>query len=195
MGKYAREPDNAAKSCKSRGSHLRVHFKVSKLWFDIVQFLFGELLVVRLNVCAMCLTSSRLIRAHTMNAKWNEKKHKVVNEPFETWFLWKVLIAMFILPPDLNFRTPMKLHRPSKRCHFVVPNVFWRTLSKRRSAYHTVISMVVLVVALKPNNGAQLKDVGQRNQPISCCNSWKTPKATPNTKAWMSIDWSSTTFW
>lgn len=29
MGKYAREPDNAAKSCKSRGSHLRVHFKVS----------------------------------------------------------------------------------------------------------------------------------------------------------------------
>lgn len=29
MGKYAREADNAAKSCKSRGSHLRVHFKVS----------------------------------------------------------------------------------------------------------------------------------------------------------------------
>ncbi|XP_031621656.1 60S ribosomal protein L17 [Contarinia nasturtii] len=27
MGKYAREPDNAAKSCKSRGSNLRVHFK------------------------------------------------------------------------------------------------------------------------------------------------------------------------
>ncbi|GAB0092421.1 60S ribosomal protein L17 [Sergentomyia squamirostris] len=27
MGRYAREPDNATKSCKSRGSHLRVHFK------------------------------------------------------------------------------------------------------------------------------------------------------------------------
>lgn len=29
MGRYAHEPDNATKSCKSRGSHLRVHFKVS----------------------------------------------------------------------------------------------------------------------------------------------------------------------
>lgn len=29
MGRYAREPDNAAKSCKARGSNLRVHFKVS----------------------------------------------------------------------------------------------------------------------------------------------------------------------
>lgn len=29
MGKYAREADNTAKSCKSRGSHLRVHFKVN----------------------------------------------------------------------------------------------------------------------------------------------------------------------
>lgn len=28
MGRYAHEPDNATKSCKSRGSHLRVHFKV-----------------------------------------------------------------------------------------------------------------------------------------------------------------------
>lgn len=28
MGKYAREPDNASKSCKARGSNLRVHFKV-----------------------------------------------------------------------------------------------------------------------------------------------------------------------
>ncbi|XP_018576060.1 60S ribosomal protein L17 [Anoplophora glabripennis] len=27
MGRYAREPDNAAKSCKARGSNLRVHFK------------------------------------------------------------------------------------------------------------------------------------------------------------------------
>jgi len=27
MGKYSREPDNAAKSCKARGSNLRVHFK------------------------------------------------------------------------------------------------------------------------------------------------------------------------
>lgn len=29
MGRYAREPDNAVKSCKARGSNLRVHFKVS----------------------------------------------------------------------------------------------------------------------------------------------------------------------
>lgn len=29
MGRYAKEPDNPAKSCKSRGSNLRVHFKVS----------------------------------------------------------------------------------------------------------------------------------------------------------------------
>lgn len=28
MGRYSREPDNAAKSCKSKGSNLRVHFKV-----------------------------------------------------------------------------------------------------------------------------------------------------------------------
>ncbi|KAL0270451.1 UNVERIFIED_CONTAM: hypothetical protein PYX00_007863 [Menopon gallinae] len=27
MGRYAREPDNATKSCKARGSNLRVHFK------------------------------------------------------------------------------------------------------------------------------------------------------------------------
>uniref|UniRef100_T1E7L5 Large ribosomal subunit protein uL22 n=1 Tax=Anopheles aquasalis TaxID=42839 RepID=T1E7L5_ANOAQ len=27
MGRYAKEPDNASKSCKSRGSNLRVHFK------------------------------------------------------------------------------------------------------------------------------------------------------------------------
>uniref|UniRef100_A0A0K8TPN0 Large ribosomal subunit protein uL22 n=1 Tax=Tabanus bromius TaxID=304241 RepID=A0A0K8TPN0_TABBR len=27
MGRYAREPDNASKSCKARGSNLRVHFK------------------------------------------------------------------------------------------------------------------------------------------------------------------------
>nr|ACY71252.1 ribosomal protein L17 [Chrysomela tremula] len=27
MGRYAREPDNAGKSCKARGSNLRVHFK------------------------------------------------------------------------------------------------------------------------------------------------------------------------
>lgn len=33
MGKYAREAENTAKSCKSRGSHLRVHFKVNK-FFD-----------------------------------------------------------------------------------------------------------------------------------------------------------------
>lgn len=29
MGRYAREPDIAAKSCKARGSNLRVHFKVN----------------------------------------------------------------------------------------------------------------------------------------------------------------------
>lgn len=29
MGRYAKDPDNATKSCKSRGSNLRVHFKVS----------------------------------------------------------------------------------------------------------------------------------------------------------------------
>lgn len=28
MGRYSREPDNPAKSCKARGSNLRVHFKV-----------------------------------------------------------------------------------------------------------------------------------------------------------------------
>lgn len=39
MGKYAREPDNAAKSCKSRGSHLRVHFKVSILLQNSVELL------------------------------------------------------------------------------------------------------------------------------------------------------------
>ncbi|KAF4523468.1 hypothetical protein B566_EDAN014990 [Ephemera danica] len=27
MGRYAREPDNATKSCKARGTNLRVHFK------------------------------------------------------------------------------------------------------------------------------------------------------------------------
>uniref|UniRef100_A0A6M2DLS3 Large ribosomal subunit protein uL22 n=1 Tax=Xenopsylla cheopis TaxID=163159 RepID=A0A6M2DLS3_XENCH len=27
MGRYSREPDNATKSCKARGSNLRVHFK------------------------------------------------------------------------------------------------------------------------------------------------------------------------
>nr|QBH72822.1 60S ribosomal protein L17 [Embidopsocus sp. OG10625] len=27
MGRYAKEPDNATKSCKARGSNLRVHFK------------------------------------------------------------------------------------------------------------------------------------------------------------------------
>jgi len=30
MGRYAREPDNATKSAKARGSNLRVHFKVTK---------------------------------------------------------------------------------------------------------------------------------------------------------------------
>lgn len=30
MGRYAREPDNCSKSCKARGSNLRVHFKVSE---------------------------------------------------------------------------------------------------------------------------------------------------------------------
>lgn len=34
MGRYAREPDNAAKSCKARGSNLRVHFKVRYLYFQ-----------------------------------------------------------------------------------------------------------------------------------------------------------------
>ena len=28
MGRYSREPDNPTKSCKARGSNLRVHFKV-----------------------------------------------------------------------------------------------------------------------------------------------------------------------
>lgn len=28
MGRYSKEPDNPAKSCKARGSNLRVHFKV-----------------------------------------------------------------------------------------------------------------------------------------------------------------------
>lgn len=28
MGKYAKEPKNPTKSCKARGSNLRVHFKV-----------------------------------------------------------------------------------------------------------------------------------------------------------------------
>lgn len=28
MAKYSHEPDNATKSCKARGSNLRVHFKV-----------------------------------------------------------------------------------------------------------------------------------------------------------------------
>lgn len=35
MGKYAREAENTAKSCKSRGSHLRVHFKVHFQTFDL----------------------------------------------------------------------------------------------------------------------------------------------------------------
>lgn len=28
MVKYSREPDNPSKSCKAKGSNLRVHFKV-----------------------------------------------------------------------------------------------------------------------------------------------------------------------
>lgn len=44
MGKYAREADNVAKSCKSRGSHLRVHFKVRSLSirFAIVRLCAGN---------------------------------------------------------------------------------------------------------------------------------------------------------
>ncbi|KAF7846539.1 hypothetical protein BT93_L4184 [Corymbia citriodora subsp. variegata] len=30
MVKYSREPDNPTKSCKARGSDLRVHFKVRR---------------------------------------------------------------------------------------------------------------------------------------------------------------------
>jgi len=30
MGRYAKEPDNATKSAKAKGSNLRVHFKVKK---------------------------------------------------------------------------------------------------------------------------------------------------------------------
>lgn len=43
MGRYAREPDNAAKSCKARGSNLRVHFKVSKNYKIFGQFVVPSL--------------------------------------------------------------------------------------------------------------------------------------------------------
>lgn len=38
MGRYAREPAsaNAAKSCKARGSNLRVHFKVSSSYSNFM---------------------------------------------------------------------------------------------------------------------------------------------------------------
>lgn len=40
MGRYASEPENATKSCKSRGSHLRVHFKVNiYIWPIMYSFL------------------------------------------------------------------------------------------------------------------------------------------------------------
>lgn len=93
------------------------------------------------------------------------------------------------------FRTPMKLLRPSKRCHCVVHNVSWKMSSKRRNVFHSGISTVVLVDALKLNNGTPHKDVGQRNPPTFCFNCWKTLNQMPNTKAWTSTDWSLTIFW
>lgn len=37
MGRYSHEPDNATKSCKARGSNLRVHFKVRLIDYVFVK--------------------------------------------------------------------------------------------------------------------------------------------------------------
>lgn len=36
MGKYAKEPKNPTKSCKARGSNLRVHFKVVYIYYKYI---------------------------------------------------------------------------------------------------------------------------------------------------------------
>lgn len=50
MARYSHEPDNATKSCKARGSNLRVHFKV-KFYYCILYF---YLLSCRSHILVLC---------------------------------------------------------------------------------------------------------------------------------------------
>lgn len=206
MGKYSREAENTAKSCKSRGSHLRVHFKVNffKQWKKIFEFIISESWHMTWQSCTtkscmQCVYSAFMLTSKTDLCDDIAIKSIVIYDyqlEIQLQKFCKSRFSMLLICFFFKiFRTPMKLLRPSKRCHCVVHNVSWKMSSKRKNVFHSVISTVVLVDALKLNNGTPHKDVGQRNPPTFCFNCWKTLNQMPNTKAWTSTDWSLTIFW
>lgn len=68
MGRYAREPDNATKSCKSRGSNLRVHFKVRTK-----QFYVYNTIIVMLNFISMYIIQLYFVFVeHTRDSTGNQ---------------------------------------------------------------------------------------------------------------------------